>query len=110
MTLASFPSGDPNAEAVTGASTQGISDDSCRLFIRANQGHSVKGVVDEEQLLARVVDAADIPVCVHGTDRRSWLRSASHEREGARWRFTQMKRGEILVRGESDGDCYRCRW
>lgn len=44
------------------------------VFIRANQGHSVKGVIDEEKLLTRVEDAADVPVCVHGTDRKSWSR------------------------------------
>ncbi|CAN0508774.1 unnamed protein product, partial [Ectocarpus sp. 8 AP-2014] len=44
------------------------------VFIRANQGHSVNGVIDEEKLLTRVEDAADVPVCVHGTDRKSWSR------------------------------------
>eukprot|EP00903_Cladosiphon_okamuranus_P014767 g13683.t2 len=53
------------------------SDDSAaplvsKLFIRANQGHSMKGVVDEDQLLTRVRDSSDIPVCVHGTNLKSW--------------------------------------
>ena len=46
-----------------------------KLFIRANQGHSLKGVVDEEKLLVRVRDASDVPVCVHGTNLKCWPRS-----------------------------------
>lgn len=46
-----------------------------KLFIRANQGHSIKGVVDEDALLIRVQDASDVPVCVHGTNLKSWPRS-----------------------------------
>ena len=56
------------------------SPDSCtpavtKLFIRANQGHSMKGVVAEDQLLTKIRDAADIPVCVHGTNLKCWPRS-----------------------------------
>lgn len=54
-----------------------ISDerDAGHLLIRANQGHSVKGIIDEEQLLNRVQDAADVPLCVHGTSLKNWPRS-----------------------------------
>ena len=44
------------------------------LLIRANQGHSVKGLFDEEQLLTIVESAAEVPVCVHGTTLRNWPR------------------------------------
>lgn len=44
------------------------------LLIRANQGHSVKGLVDEEQLLTKIESAAEVPVCVHGTFLRNWPR------------------------------------
>ena len=44
------------------------------FLIRANQGHSMKGLVDEEQLLTRVESAAEVPVCVHGTFLRNWPR------------------------------------
>ncbi|CAM9767771.1 unnamed protein product [Scytosiphon promiscuus] len=69
MTLTSFPNGEARGDFGTGT---GGNAGSGRVFIRANQGHSVKGVVDEEQLLTRIDDAVEIPVCVHGTDRRSW--------------------------------------
>ncbi|CAM9651884.1 unnamed protein product, partial [Discosporangium mesarthrocarpum] len=41
-------------------------------LIRANQGHSVQGLVDPEKLLTRVVDASEVPVCVHGTFKQYW--------------------------------------
>lgn len=44
------------------------------LLIRANQGHSVKGLVDEEQLLTKIESAAEVSVCVHGTFLRNWPR------------------------------------
>lgn len=44
------------------------------LLIRANQGHSMKGVVDEELLMTRIEDASEVPVCVHGTFLRNWAR------------------------------------
>lgn len=44
------------------------------FLLRANQGHSVKGLVDEEQLLTKIKRAAEIPVCVHGTSLKNWPR------------------------------------
>lgn len=58
---------DPVADAAAAADN--------RLFIRANQGHSVKGVVEEDKLLTKIHDPADIPLCVHGTNHKSWPRS-----------------------------------
>ena len=42
-----------------------------KLLIRANQGHSIK-TIDQEQLLTRVHDPSEIPVCVHGTYLKAW--------------------------------------
>ncbi|CAM9456104.1 unnamed protein product, partial [Ascophyllum nodosum] len=42
------------------------------LLIRANQGHSIEGVILEEQLLTRIDRAEDIPICVHGTSLAIW--------------------------------------
>jgi len=39
--------------------------------IRANQGHTMKCVADD-QLLQQIVDADEIPLCVHGTYLRIW--------------------------------------
>ena len=44
------------------------------LLIRANQGHSIEGVILEEQLLTRIDRAEDIPICVHGTSLAIWPR------------------------------------
>lgn len=44
------------------------------LLIRANQGHSMEGVIVEEQLLTRIDRAEDVPVCVHGTSLANWSR------------------------------------
>ena len=44
-------------------------DDS--MLIRANQGHTIK-MVDQEKLLTRVTNPADIPCCVHGTTFKFW--------------------------------------
>ncbi|CAM9125380.1 unnamed protein product, partial [Ectocarpus sp. 12 AP-2014] len=72
MTIATFPvSGGEAAGSATACADPGAATNQA-VFIRANQGHSVKGVIDEEKLLTRVEDAADVPVCVHGTDRKSW--------------------------------------
>lgn len=40
------------------------------LFIRANQGHTLKAV-KTESLLKPIVSAEDVPVCVHGTYREN---------------------------------------
>ncbi|CBJ48615.1 phosphotransferase [Ectocarpus siliculosus] len=72
MTIATFPvSGGEAAGSASACADPGAATNQA-VFIRANQGHSVKGVIDEEKLLTRVEDAADVPVCVHGTDRKSW--------------------------------------
>lgn len=41
-------------------------------FIRANQGHSgkVKDMINDDELLTRVVDPSKYPMCVHGTYRK----------------------------------------
>jgi RNA:NAD 2'-phosphotransferase (TPT1/KptA family) len=43
-----------------------------RRFIRANQGHTIQSVADEE-LLSAISDPALFPVVVHGTTHRAWL-------------------------------------
>jgi 2'-phosphotransferase len=40
-------------------------------WIRANQGHTVQGLNDDE-LLTRIVDPDEIPVVVHGTYHAAW--------------------------------------
>ncbi|CAM6098051.1 unnamed protein product [Calypogeia fissa] len=47
----------------------GVKDENGRLFIRANQGHSMEGV-KAEGLLKRIVSADEVADCVHGTYRR----------------------------------------
>eukprot|EP00752_Nemacystus_decipiens_P012256 g10864.t1 len=64
MTITSF-----SCEASSDSSTPPVGSE---LFIRANQGHSMKGVVDEDQLLTKIRCASDIPVCVHGTNSKCW--------------------------------------
>eukprot|EP00899_Mesostigma_viride_P007672 jgi/Mesvir1/16906/Mv15775-RA.1 len=44
-------------------------DDSGRLFIRANQGHSIQ--VPELELQA-VTNASELPICLHGTSMQAW--------------------------------------
>ncbi|KAJ4775206.1 tRNA 2'-phosphotransferase 1 [Rhynchospora pubera] len=41
-----------------------------QLFIRANQGHTIKAV-ESEHLLKPILSAEEVPVCVHGTYRRN---------------------------------------
>jgi RNA:NAD 2'-phosphotransferase (TPT1/KptA family) len=43
----------------------------CGGFIRATQGHSIQDV-DDAQLLTEILDAATVPVAVHGTRRKCW--------------------------------------
>lgn len=71
MTIASLPL---SWEGGSGGSCAPPPVSSTKLFIRANQGHSIKGVVDEEKLLTKVRDASDVPVCVHGTNLKCWPR------------------------------------
>lgn len=40
-------------------------------FIRANQGHTIN-CIDEEELLRRVSCPSEVPVCVHGTYWKAW--------------------------------------
>ena len=37
------------------------------LFIRANQGHSIQGVINPDELLTPITNPADYPTVVHGT-------------------------------------------
>jgi len=41
------------------------------LFIRATQGHSIASI-DPDQLMDRITDPNQIPVCIHGTYEESW--------------------------------------
>jgi RNA:NAD 2'-phosphotransferase (TPT1/KptA family) len=43
-----------------------VIEDGGVLLIRANQGHSIT-TVDPEQLMTPIENAADVPVCLHGT-------------------------------------------
>ncbi|KMT00082.1 hypothetical protein BVRB_1g019080 isoform B [Beta vulgaris subsp. vulgaris] len=47
----------------------GLLEEDGELWIRANQGHSVKSV-ESESLLKPIHSAEEIPVCVHGTYKR----------------------------------------
>ena len=42
-----------------------------QMLIRANQGHSV-ATVDQEQLLERINNPSEIPCCIHGTYIDAW--------------------------------------
>ena len=48
-----------------------------RLEIRANQGHTVD-VVRDEELLERLTDATAVPICVHGTYHQWWPQIRDH--------------------------------
>mmetsp|Transcript_23438 Transcript_23438/g.23184 ORF Transcript_23438/g.23184 Transcript_23438/m.23184 type:complete len:278 (+) Transcript_23438:221-1054(+) len=41
-------------------------------WIRANQGHTIN-IVKDEDLLTEITDPSMYPVVVHGTDKKSWL-------------------------------------
>jgi 2'-phosphotransferase len=49
-------------------------DEDDQLYIRANQGHSVAGVLDADQLLTRLTPEAlaALPVVLHGTSTKAW--------------------------------------
>jgi 2'-phosphotransferase len=49
----------------------GLLKENEEVYIRANQGHSIKQVKDEE-LLAPITNPEDFPVVVHGTNKASW--------------------------------------
>lgn len=44
----------------------GLLEEKSVLYIRANQGHSMK-LIDSEGLLKPILSAEEVPVCVHGT-------------------------------------------
>ena len=46
-------------------------DGSGAWLIRANQGHSVRGIHSDE-LLRKITDAMEVPVCVHGINLKAW--------------------------------------
>ncbi|KAJ3672522.1 hypothetical protein LUZ60_007243 [Juncus effusus] len=48
----------------------GLLEENGELFIRANQGHTIKAV-ESESLLKPILSAEEAPVCVHGTYRRN---------------------------------------
>jgi 2'-phosphotransferase len=43
-----------------------VSEQHGRLMIRAVQGHTISSISDAE-LLTEIVDASEVPVCIHGT-------------------------------------------
>lgn len=57
------------AVAADGKQRFGLKEESGRLSIRANQGHSIK-IVESELLLSLITSPSQIPVCVHGTYER----------------------------------------
>lgn len=68
-TLSSFSVDDVRLAAARDRKRRmGLVEDGGRLYIRANQGHSMTAVVSE-QLLKPVLNAREVPVCVHGTQR-----------------------------------------
>ncbi|KEG09998.1 phosphotransferase [Trypanosoma grayi] len=44
-------------------------DEKHRLYIRANQGHSLEGIDPE---LRRIISAAEVPLAIHGTYHPAW--------------------------------------
>lgn len=44
---------------------------SAALMIRASQGHTLS-IVNSEELLERIQDPSQIPICIHGTYKRFW--------------------------------------
>jgi len=59
-----------------------------KYFIRANQGHSMPGVVDPTLLLNSVTSPDEIRTCIHGTNWKAW---ESIKTEG----LSRMKRNHI---------------
>ena len=47
-----------------------LGEDGGRSMIRAAQGHTIKGLIRDEELLTRIENPADVPFCVHGTMQR----------------------------------------
>ena len=45
--------------------------------IRANQGHTMRGVIQDARLLKRVQDPSECQDCVHGTSRIAWSKYIS---------------------------------
>jgi 2'-phosphotransferase len=41
-------------------------------FIRANQGHTIQGVIDQDELLTPITNPTDYPIVVHGTYKDAW--------------------------------------
>ena len=60
------------------------------LLIRANQGHTMKHVKDAE-LLRRVHDASEVPVCVHGTYLAAWQGATGIAQVG----LSRMRRNHV---------------
>eukprot|EP00939_MAST-03C_sp_MAST-3C-sp1_P003313 g3313.t1 len=58
-------------------------------YIRANQGHTVKGLVDDEKLLVPVTSRTVPKICLHGTYREAWT---NIEASGG---LSRMKRNHI---------------
>lgn len=49
-----------------------VLDENGVKWIRANQGHTLKGVVEREAIYAKVEKAEDYPVSLHGTSLKAW--------------------------------------
>ncbi|CAH9082249.1 unnamed protein product [Cuscuta europaea] len=62
---------DDMKEAVRKDNKQRLSllEESGELWVRANQGHSIK-MVETESLLKPIISADEVPVCVHGTYKK----------------------------------------
>jgi len=50
----------------------GLTTENEIIFIRAQQGHSIKGLNDS-LLLERIISPKDIVSCIHGTYRKAWV-------------------------------------
>lgn len=51
-----------------------LTDNKGKVWIRANQGHSgkVSDAIDQNQLLEEITSHEQIPICVHGTNRKAY--------------------------------------
>lgn len=76
-----------------------LKQDGNEWFMRANQGHSgeVAECLDDEKMLVPVLSSKDHPICVHGTDMKSW---ALIEKSGG---LSKMNRKHIHMSTQHKG-------